>query len=83
MIGPNANRSVIQGGGSARVTPAYSITPLSGIIENAEMNNMEVHYEKGVENHPAVPLMEKYSLKTNEEKLYQNTPHQYFHAYLT
>ena len=81
VIGPNANRSVIQGGGSARVTPAYSITPLNGIIENAKMNNIEVYYEKGVENHPTVPLMEKSSLITKTGLQEKGLTAEYYHSY--
>ena len=81
VIGPNANRSVIQGGGSARVTPAYSITPLQGIIENAAMNNIEVQYEKGVENHPSVPLMEKISLRTTKDSKEKGLKAEYYRSY--
>ena len=81
VVGPNANRSVIQGGGSARVTPAYSITPLQGIIENAAMNNIEVQYEKGVENHPSVPLMEKISLRTTKDSKEKGLKAEYYRSY--
>ena len=55
IIGPNANRAINQGGGSARVTAAYSITPLQGIMTLAMENDIEVNYHKGVENHTTVP----------------------------
>ena len=81
VIGPNANRSVIQGGGSARVTPAYSITPLKGIIQMATINNIEVQYEKGVENHPTVPLMEKSSLRSKIGSQEKGLKAEYFRSY--
>jgi len=81
VIGPNANRAVIQGGGSARVTPAYSITPLKGIVEKAKLNNIDVFYEKGVENHPTIPLMEKNSLRTKSESKEKGLKAEYYSSY--
>ena len=81
VIGPNANRSVIQGGGSARVTPAYSITPLKGIIEKAKEHNIEVYYEKGVENHPTVPLMEEISLREKIGSKEKGLKAEYYRSY--
>ena len=81
VIGPNANRSINQGGGSARVSPAYSITPLNGILEKAKINNIDVLYEKGVENHPTVPLMEKISLRTKAGSEEKGLTAKYYHSY--
>ena len=81
VIGPNANRSIIQGGGSARVTPAYSITPLNGILEKSKINNIDVFYEKGVENHPSVPLMEKISLRAKAGSEEKGLKAEYYSSY--
>lgn len=47
VIGPNADRAVIQGGGSARVTPHYAVSPLSGIAERAAAAGVEVAFARG------------------------------------
>ena len=65
VIGPNANRAISQGGGSARVSAAYNVTPLQGLNALALKNNIEVTFHKGVENHPTVPLIEAVSLRPN------------------
>ena len=81
IIGPNANRSINQGGGSARVTAAYSVTPLQGITALARKNNIEVNYHKGVENHPAVPLMEAASLRLNSRSEETGLQGEYYQSY--
>ncbi|AYY15308.1 glycosyl hydrolase [Actinobacteria bacterium YIM 96077] len=48
VIGPNAERSQIQGGGSAGVTPTYSISALEG-IRAAVGQCVEVAHHKGVD----------------------------------
>ena len=81
IIGPNANRSINQGGGSARVTAAYSVTPLQGITALARKNDIEVNYHKGVENHPAVPLMEAASLRLNSRSEETGLQGEYYQSY--
>ena len=81
IIGPNANRSINQGGGSARVTAAYSVTPLQGITALARKNDIEVNYHKGVENHPAVPLMEAASLRLNSSSEETGLQGEYYQSY--
>ena len=81
IIGPNANRSINQGGGSARVTAAYSVTPLQGITALARKNDIEVNYHKGVENHPAVPLMEAASLRLNSHSEETGLQGEYYQSY--
>jgi beta-glucosidase len=81
IIGPNANRSINQGGGSARVTAAYSVTPLKGITALARKNDIEVNYHKGVENHPAVPLMEAASLRLNSRSEEKGLQGEYYQSY--
>jgi beta-glucosidase len=43
LIGPNAERVSIQGGGSARVTPAYVVSPLQGLAAALEGRAEIVH----------------------------------------
>ena len=81
IIGPNANRAINQGGGSARVTAAYSITPLQGIMTLAIENDIEVDYHKGVENHPTVPLMEAASLRLNSSSDETGLQGTYYRSY--
>ena len=81
IIGPNANRSINQGGGSARVTAAYSVTPLQGITVLARKNDIEVNYHKGVENHPTVPLMEAASLRLNSRSEETGLQGEYYQSY--
>ena len=81
IIGPNANRAINQGGGSARVTAAYSVTPLQGITALARKNDIEVNYHKGVENHPAVPLMEAASLRLNSHSEETGLQGEYYQSY--
>lgn len=47
VIGPNAAVARTGGGGSSRVTPVYSVSPLAG-IKNLVGGNVEVVYEQGV-----------------------------------
>src|SRR5260370_41405298 len=43
VIGPNAEQVCIRGGGSARVAPAYVITPLQGLTAALEGHAEIVH----------------------------------------
>ncbi|MGI9598971.1 MAG: glycoside hydrolase family 3 C-terminal domain-containing protein [Acidimicrobiales bacterium] len=45
MIGPNAEDGVIQGGGSAQLTPHYSISPLAGLV--AALPEASVTHHRG------------------------------------
>ena len=47
VVGPNADRAVIQGGGSARVAEHYSVSPLAGLRERAARAGIEVVFERG------------------------------------
>ena len=58
VVGPNADREISQGGGSARVTSQHNITPLDGIRSVSTKYSIPVSSHPGVENHPAVPLIE-------------------------
>jgi beta-glucosidase len=56
VIGPNADRAVIQGGGSARVTPHYAVTPLEGIRARCGAA-VELVFERGCRNDRGVPVL--------------------------
>jgi beta-glucosidase len=47
VIGPNAAEARLGGGGSASVTPFYSISPLDGIRELCEGTPVEIEYQEG------------------------------------
>ncbi len=49
VIGPNASEAVIQGGGSAHVTPPYRVSPLEG-IRSSIGNHVEIEYQPGCSN---------------------------------
>jgi beta-glucosidase len=56
VIGPNAARPAIQGGGSAQVTPHYVITPLAAL--RAALPGVEVIYEPGCSIDRGVPPLD-------------------------
>ena len=56
LIGPNADREVIQGGGSARVTPHEVITVLDGFREVFGPDG--VRYERGCRNDRGTPSID-------------------------
>ena len=56
IIGPNADRAVIQGGGSARVNPHYAVTPLEGLRARCG-GAIEVLFERGCRNDRGVPVL--------------------------
>ncbi|MEY2434030.1 MAG: beta-glucosidase [Acidimicrobiaceae bacterium] len=56
VIGPNADRAVMMGGGSASLTPAYRATPLAALQE-AFGDGVEVVYEQGVGIDRSVPTL--------------------------
>jgi beta-glucosidase len=55
VIGPNADRAVMMGGGSASVTPAYHISPLDALRER--FPGATVVHEPGVGIDRSVPLL--------------------------
>ncbi len=57
VIGPNADAAQVQGGGSAGVTPHYSVTPLEG-IRAACADGVAVRYERGCTNHRVLPVID-------------------------
>jgi beta-glucosidase len=55
VIGPNADRAVIMGGGSATVTPAYRTTPLDAL--RAALPGVDIVYAPGVGIDRSVPTL--------------------------
>lgn len=58
VIGPNADRAVIQGGGSARVTPHDPVSPLAGIAERAAPAGIELLFARGPTCYRTLPALE-------------------------
>ena len=57
VIGPNADRAVIQGGGSARVAPHHAVSPLDGIRARAGAG-VEIVFEPGPSAYRGVPALD-------------------------
>ncbi|HEV7524551.1 MAG TPA: glycoside hydrolase family 3 C-terminal domain-containing protein [Acidimicrobiia bacterium] len=58
VIGPNADATVIQGGGSARVTPHPPVSPLAGLRARFEPAGVEVVHERGCYSFKRTPILE-------------------------
>jgi beta-glucosidase len=65
VIGENAARAQIQGGGSAHVSPHYVVSPLEGITSQAG-DRASVGYEIGCVVHRFLPLLEMDWLTTED-----------------
>ncbi|QDS68320.1 hypothetical protein FKW77_010686 [Venturia effusa] len=74
VIGPNAKRAIVSGGGSAKVNPYYTVTPFEGI---AAATDAEVIFAQGDENPKRLPLASKYC-KTPSRK--QGVLLEFFHG---
>jgi len=57
VVGPNADRAVIQGGGSARVTPHYAVSPLAGLAERAAAAGVELVFARGPTCYRVLPAL--------------------------
>lgn len=57
VVGPNADRAVIQGGGSARVTPHYTVSPLAGLAERAAKAEVELVFARGPTCYRTLPAL--------------------------
>jgi beta-glucosidase len=57
VIGPNAARSTLQGGGSAQVTPHYSVSALAGLRERCG-DRVALHFERGCTRHRSTPVLD-------------------------
>lgn len=62
IVGPNADRAVIQGGGSARVADHYGVAPLDGIRARAERDGIDVVFERGPGAFRGVPALDARSV---------------------
>ncbi len=58
VIGPNADATVIQGGGSARVTPHPPVSPLAGLRARFAPAGVEVAHERGCYSFKRTPVLE-------------------------
>ncbi len=58
VIGPNAEAMVIQGGGSARVTPHPPVSPLAGLRARLSGAGVEVAHERGCYSFKRTPILE-------------------------
>jgi beta-glucosidase len=57
VIGPNAKRAIVGGGGSAKVNPYYTVTPFEGI---KAATDAEILFAQGSENPKWLPLASRY-----------------------
>jgi beta-glucosidase len=75
VIGPQADRFAVQGGGSAEVTPAYVSSPLQAIRERcAARGGAEVVHAPGVGSLGPTPLLDSRWLPNNVQvELFDNT----------
>ena len=78
VVGPNADRGIGQGGGSARVISQHNITPLDGIRSISTKHNIAVIAHKGVVNHPTVPVIETALILPTEGSLESGLKGEYF-----
>jgi beta-glucosidase len=58
VIGPNADATAIQGGGSARVTPHPPVSPLAGLRARFEPAAVEVVHERGCYSAKRTPVLD-------------------------
>ena len=61
VVGPGADVAWIMGGGSASLTPHYSVTPLAGISE-AVTTTTTVGFARGPASHRTVPILDARTL---------------------
>lgn len=67
VIGPNAASSVLQGGGSAQVTPHYAVTALDGIRARCG-SEVEVRFERGCTRHRSTPVIDHELLAPRDDE---------------
>jgi beta-glucosidase len=73
VIGPSADAVHIQGGGSAGVTPHYSVSPLQGIRAGCGAD-VSVRYERGCTNHRVLPPIDAKLVPSGFEVEYFGSP---------
>jgi beta-glucosidase len=59
VIGPNADATVIQGGGSARVEPHPPVSPLAGLRARFGAAEIEIAHERGCYSFKRTPILER------------------------
>jgi beta-glucosidase len=57
VIGPNADIAMIQGGGSARVSPHRPVTPLAAL--RARFTDVEIMHERGCASFKRTPVLDR------------------------
>lgn len=57
VIGAYAKNTKVTGGGSARITPDYDVSPLEG-IKKAVGSDVDVRYAKGYDINPSLPVID-------------------------
>lgn len=60
IIGPNAKASAYSGGGSANLSPTYTITPFEALSKAEKELDMEVAYSIGADGSRWLPLLTPY-----------------------
>lgn len=60
VIGPNAKQAFTSGGGSARLSSTYTVSPLEGITAAAKELGATVEYAIGATSHRYLPLLDGY-----------------------
>ncbi len=68
VVGPNADRAIIQGGGSARVAPHHAVSPLDGIRARAG-ETVEIIFEPGPSAYRGVPALDAKHLLASRDAL--------------
>ncbi|KEZ45039.1 putative beta-glucosidase I [Scedosporium apiospermum] len=56
VIGPNAKNAVIMGGGSARLRPAWCVSPWQGLVDN-KPDRVELSYTLGCKGSKFLPIL--------------------------
>jgi beta-glucosidase len=59
VIGPNAAVAMFSGGGSARLLPTYTVSPLQGITTAAEQAGAKVVYARGASTAKFLPTLDR------------------------
>lgn len=77
IIGPNADKPVLQGGGSAHVVPSRETTPLEA-VKALVGSDVRVIYAPGVDNEPAPPPADARLLSPTESRDAKGLAVQYF-----
>ena len=67
LIGPNAKRAIVGGGGSASLKPYYTTTPFEGLTE-LSMGKVEMKYAQGCDTAKWLPLASESSCRTPSGK---------------